>query len=169
MCGITTVRDVASNTVQTLELRKKGAAGEIVAPRIWCTRCSIRRPNRRTGTKRKGVDGIKLMGARRDVRKQMELVGHNVGLPVAHHAGLGKQTPGMPSRPAPAALSTGTEFPMRRLLVVCRTSRRLTITATRATASAGQGSVAEGRSGEAKRSSAVHDTAVVSGLSASGA
>jgi imidazolonepropionase-like amidohydrolase len=33
-CGITTVRDVGSDTKKTLELRAKSAAGEVAAPRI---------------------------------------------------------------------------------------------------------------------------------------
>ncbi|HML15379.1 MAG TPA: hypothetical protein VK419_00070, partial [Bryobacteraceae bacterium] len=34
-CGITTVRDVGSDTHKTLELRRKSEAGEIAAPRIF--------------------------------------------------------------------------------------------------------------------------------------
>src|ERR1700722_1464817 len=34
-CGITTVRDVGSDTAKTLELRKQSAAGEVASPRIF--------------------------------------------------------------------------------------------------------------------------------------
>src|SRR3984957_17299143 len=34
-CGITTVRDVGSDTRKTLELRRRSAAGEIAAPRMF--------------------------------------------------------------------------------------------------------------------------------------
>src|SRR5579863_10594550 len=34
-CGITTIRDVGSDTRKTLELRRKSAKGEVVSPRIF--------------------------------------------------------------------------------------------------------------------------------------
>ena len=93
-CGITTVRDVGSNLTQTLDLRAKSAAGEIVAPRILVypmfgapktteeARATVRR------FKAVGADGIKLLGSFRDIMEAMEDEAHKLGLPIAHHAGV---------------------------------------------------------------------------------
>ena len=97
MCGITTVRDVGSVTTQTLELRRKSAAGEIAAPRFLVYPMFNNAPEptnakearaRVRKLKEMGVDGIKLMGARRDLMEAMEDEAHKLGLPVAHHAGV---------------------------------------------------------------------------------
>lgn len=93
-CGITTVRDVGSVFTKTLELRAKSAAGQIIAPRILVypqfgqpktpdeARATVRR------FKEMGADGIKLMGAYRDIMEAMEEEAHKLNLPVAHHTGV---------------------------------------------------------------------------------
>jgi len=97
-CGITTVRDVGSDTKKTLELRAKSATGEVAAPRILVypmfnaqhpvpanaeqARARIRE------YKAMGADGVKLMGVYRDVMEAGEDEAHKLGLPVAHHAGV---------------------------------------------------------------------------------
>ncbi len=97
-CGITTVRDVGSNTKKTLALRAKSAAGEVAAPRMLvypmfnaeqpvpttpeAARARIRE------YKAMGADGVKLMGVYRDVMEAAEDEAHKLDLPVAHHAGV---------------------------------------------------------------------------------
>jgi imidazolonepropionase-like amidohydrolase len=105
-CGITSIRDVGSNTTQALELRAKSAAGQIVAPRIFVypqfgqggghifaapknaedARASVRQ------VKQMGVDGIKLLLVYRDVMEAVEDEAHKLSLPVAHHAGVEETT-----------------------------------------------------------------------------
>jgi imidazolonepropionase-like amidohydrolase len=100
-CGITTVRDVGSRTAQTLELRSKSAAGEIVAPRIFVYPMFNQAPAptnpaearaRVQQFKQMGVDGIKLISSGtltyRDVMQAMEDEAHKLNLPIAHHAGV---------------------------------------------------------------------------------
>ncbi len=97
-CGITTVRDVGSDTKKTLELRAKSAAGEVAAPRILVypmfnadhpmpTNAEQARARIRQ-YKAMGADGVKLMGVYRDVMEAAEDEAHKLGLPVAHHAGV---------------------------------------------------------------------------------
>lgn len=93
-CGITTVRDVGSETPKTLELRKKSEAGEIAAPRFFIypmfgspktpelARAHVRE------IKEMGADGIKFMGIHRDIMEAAEDEAHKLGLPIAHHAGV---------------------------------------------------------------------------------
>lgn len=98
MCGITTVRDVGSDTKKTLELRAKSAAGEVQAPRILVypmfnaqqpvpTNAEQARARIRE-YKAMGVDGVKFLGVYRDVMEAAEDEAHKLGLPVAHHAGV---------------------------------------------------------------------------------
>ncbi len=97
-CGITTVRDVGSDTKKTLELRAKSAAGEVAAPRILIypmfnaqhpvpTNAEEARARIRE-YKALGVDGVKFLGVYRDVMQAAEDEAHKLGLPVAHHAGV---------------------------------------------------------------------------------
>jgi imidazolonepropionase-like amidohydrolase len=101
--GVTTVRDVGSDTRQTLELRARSAAGTVAAPRIVeyasfsgggdaVESRGIRTPEdaraRVRALKALGVDGIKIVGIDRDLMEAMEDEAHKVGLPVAHHAGV---------------------------------------------------------------------------------
>jgi imidazolonepropionase-like amidohydrolase len=96
-CGITTVRDVGSNTPKTLQLRQQSAAGEVAAPRIFVypmfnmpstpqnaddARARIRE------YKAMGADGVKILGVYRDVMEALEDEAHKLGLRVAHHTGI---------------------------------------------------------------------------------
>lgn len=97
-CGITTVRDVGSDTKKTIELRAKSAAGEVAAPRILVypmfnaqhpvpTNAEEARARIRE-YKAMGADGVKFLGVYRDVMEAAEDEAHKLGLPVAHHAGV---------------------------------------------------------------------------------
>ena len=101
--GVTTVRDVGSNTRRTLELRAQSAAGLVAAPRIvvYATFAvggdavesrGIRTPEearaRVRALKAQGTDGIKIVGIDRDLMQAMLEEAHQAGLPVAHHAGV---------------------------------------------------------------------------------
>jgi hypothetical protein len=96
-CGITTVRDLGSNTKRTLELRRRSAEGEIACPRLFVypvfnNRTSTRSPDnaraRVRELKQMGADGIKLMGVHRDIMAAMEDEAHKLGLRIAHHTGV---------------------------------------------------------------------------------
>ncbi len=97
-CGITTVRDVGSDTSKTLVLRAKSAAGEVAAPRILVypmfnaekpvpTNAEEARARIRE-FKAMGADGVKFLGVYRDVMEAAEDEAHKLGLPVAHHVGI---------------------------------------------------------------------------------
>lgn len=93
-CGITTVRDVGSDTKRALELRRLSAEGQIAAPRIFvypmfgrpktaeAARAHVRE------LKAMGADGIKILGIDRDTMQAMEQEAHGLGLRIAHHAGV---------------------------------------------------------------------------------
>ncbi len=93
-CGITTIRDVGSDTKRALELRKQSAEGEIAAPRIFvypmfgrpkdaaAARAHVRE------LKQMGADGIKILGIDRDTMEAMEDEAHKLGLRIAHHVGV---------------------------------------------------------------------------------
>jgi len=93
-CGITTVRDVGSDTRRALELRRQSAEGQIAAPRIFVypmfgrpdtpeqARAHVRE------LKAMGADGIKILGIDRDTMQAMEAEAHELGLRIAHHAGV---------------------------------------------------------------------------------
>jgi len=96
-CGITTIRDVGSDTKDTISLREKSSKGEIVAPRIFVygyfgappvpknpedARIRIR------DLKKMGVDGIKIVGTDRDIQEAVESESKKLGLRVAHHVGV---------------------------------------------------------------------------------
>ncbi len=96
-CGITTIRDVGSETQKTLQLRKQSAEGEIIAPRIFVYPMFNRNPApanveearaRVREFKAMGADGIKILGIYRDVMEAMLDEAHKLGLRVAHHAGV---------------------------------------------------------------------------------
>ena len=96
-CGITTVRDVGSDTKKTLALRAASAAGTVAAPRLFVYPFFNDAPNPKTpdeararvrALKQMGADGIKLMGTYRDVMEAMEQEAHLQGLRVAHHTGV---------------------------------------------------------------------------------
>ena len=93
-CGITTVRDVGSDTKRTLAIKEKSARGEIAAPRLFVYPVFGRAQNaeearvRVRDIKAQGADGIKTLGIYRDVMKAMLDEAHKLGLPVAHHVGV---------------------------------------------------------------------------------
>jgi len=97
-CGITTVRDVGSDTKKTLALRARSVSGEVAAPRILVypmfnaqapvpTNAEEARARIRE-YKAMGADGVKFLGVYRDVMEAAEDEAHKLGLPVAHHAGV---------------------------------------------------------------------------------
>ncbi len=104
-CGVTTIRDVGSVGPLVLNERRKSAAGEIDAPRIYAylwfptgiigstlltdeamSEASIRETVR--GLKDKGADGIKLRGFDREATRIIMDEAHKVGLRTAHHVGV---------------------------------------------------------------------------------
>ena len=95
-CGVTTVRDVGSDTKRTLELRRKSAEGEIACPRLFVYPM-FPRGRARTAEdaraivrefKQMGADGIKLLGIDRDIMAALSDEAHKLGLRTAHHAGV---------------------------------------------------------------------------------
>ena len=96
--GITSIRDVGSDTKKTIPLREKIAAGEVAGPRIFhypfflagatppSTPAEAR--ERVQEMKRAGVDGIKITPIKRDIMEAMMDEARKVGLRVAHHAGV---------------------------------------------------------------------------------
>ena len=93
-CGITTIRDVGSDTRKALNWRDLSARGVIAAPRIFIYPQFGRAPSpdsargRVRALKAMGVDGIKLLGVDRDIMQAMEDEAHKLGLRVAHHVGV---------------------------------------------------------------------------------
>lgn len=96
-CGITTVRDVGSDTRKVLALRAQSAAGQIAAPRFFIYPMLNQRSEPKTPEearqrvrefKQMGADGVKFLGLHRDIMEAAEAEAHELGLPVAHHAGV---------------------------------------------------------------------------------
>ncbi len=96
-CGITTVRDLASNTKLALPLRAESEAGRTAAPRVlvYPNFFGGQRPRnadearaRVRAIKAQGADGIKFFGIDRDIMAAMADEAHKLGLPLAHHAGV---------------------------------------------------------------------------------
>lgn len=93
-CGITTVRDVGSDTKKTLALKEQSERGDIAAPRLFVYPVFGRASNAELARKRvreikaQGADGIKTLGIYRDVMQAMLDEAHKLGLPVAHHTGV---------------------------------------------------------------------------------
>lgn len=92
-CGITTVRDVGSNTDKTIEEREKSRKGEIAAPRIFLyMRAGGRTPEEARKSvqeiKKAGGDGVKIFGLDRDIMKAVLEEAHKLGFRVAHHVGV---------------------------------------------------------------------------------
>jgi len=92
--GITTVRDVGSDTKKALAWRDESARGTLAAPRILVYPQFGRPTNtdaaraRVRDIKNMGADGIKLLGIDRDVMQAMEDEAHKLGLRIAHHVGV---------------------------------------------------------------------------------
>ncbi len=100
-CGITTIRDVGSDTKKTIDLRGKSERGEVAAPRIFVygqfgnggTPKTVEAARQRVrDLKAMGVDGIKIVGLDRDIMTAMEEEAHKVNLPIAHHVGVEETT-----------------------------------------------------------------------------
>ncbi|HEV2764906.1 MAG TPA: amidohydrolase family protein, partial [Pyrinomonadaceae bacterium] len=96
-CGITTVRDVSSDTPRTLQLRQQSADGTLAAPRLFVYARVQYPPVPKTAQemyarvleiKRMGADGIKLFGLDRDLLDAAVSTAHANGLRVAHHMGV---------------------------------------------------------------------------------
>jgi len=92
-CGITTVRDVASNTKLTLVEREKSKNGTITAPRIFLyivawTRSPEEARKKVREIKQMGGDGVKIFGNDRDVLEALLDEAHKMKLRVSHHIGV---------------------------------------------------------------------------------
>jgi len=92
-CGITSVRDVGSNTMKTLKERQKSHDGQIPAPRIFLyMRAGGRTPAeaRRSvqNIHKAGADGVKIFGMDRDIMRAALEEAHTLGLRVSHHVGV---------------------------------------------------------------------------------
>lgn len=95
--GITTIRDVGSDTKETIKLRSESQAGEVISPRVFVYGWFPYPPfpstpelavQRVRELKEMGVDGIKIVGLDRDLLKAMEDEARKLNLPVAHHVGV---------------------------------------------------------------------------------
>lgn len=92
-CGITTVRDVGSNSQLTIQEREKSRKGLIAAPRIflyivaWARTPEAAR-KRVQEIKRLGGDGVKIFGNDRDVLEALLDEAHKLNFRVAHHIGV---------------------------------------------------------------------------------
>jgi cytosine/adenosine deaminase-related metal-dependent hydrolase len=96
-CGITSVRDVGSNTKKSLELRQKSLDGAVAAPRIFVYARFNYNPSPKDAAEARqrvrelhhmGVDGIKIFGLDRDIMGAMADEAHSLGLRIAHHVGV---------------------------------------------------------------------------------
>ncbi len=92
--GVTTVRDVSSETPKTLQLRARGLAGEVATPRIYVyaryaympvPRNEVEARQRVRDLKAMGVDGLKLFGMDKDVYAPVIDEARKLGLRTAHH------------------------------------------------------------------------------------
>ncbi|MCA1591917.1 MAG: amidohydrolase family protein [Acidobacteria bacterium] len=98
-CGITTVRDVGSDTKKTLALKQRSEAGEVAAPRmfvyaVWSTPNKAN-PNtleqarsRVRELKALGVDGLKFFAIDRDLMAAAWDEAHKQSLRIAHHTAV---------------------------------------------------------------------------------
>lgn len=100
-CGITTVRDVGSETKKTIQLRERSNKGEVACPRIYVYARFAYQPQpgnaeqaraRVRDLKAMGVDGIKLTGTDRDIMGAMVDEARKLGLRIAHHVGVEETT-----------------------------------------------------------------------------
>lgn len=92
--GITSVRDVSSETPKTLQLRTRSAAGEVAAPRLYVyaryaympvPKNEVEARQRVRDLKAQGVDGLKLFGMDKDVYAPVLDEAKKLGLRTAHH------------------------------------------------------------------------------------
>ena len=93
-CGITTIRDVGSDTRKALAWRAASARGDLAAPRILIyPMYGVRSTPEAARTfirtiKAQGADGVKITGIDRDVMEALADEAHKQGLRIAHHAGV---------------------------------------------------------------------------------
>ncbi|MCU0248225.1 MAG: amidohydrolase family protein [Bryobacter sp.] len=96
-CGITTIRDVASDYAKTSVYRAQSAKNEMVAPRIFVYPVFNQRPTPKTpdeararvrDLKAKGADGVKFFETPRDIMAALLDEAHRQGMRTAHHAGV---------------------------------------------------------------------------------
>ncbi len=96
-CGITTVRDVASDTRRTLALRAQSNEGKIIAPRLFVYARYDEPPAPKTveeararvrELKALGADGLKFFGIDRDLMAAAWDEAHKQGLRIAHHTAV---------------------------------------------------------------------------------
>lgn len=92
--GITTVRDVSSETAKTIQLRAKSLAGEVAAPRLYVyaryaymplPRNEAEARQRVRDLKQQGADGLKLFGMDKDLYGPVLDEAKKLGLGTAHH------------------------------------------------------------------------------------
>jgi imidazolonepropionase-like amidohydrolase len=92
--GITTVRDVSSETPKTIQLRARGLSGDLVGPRLYVyaryaympvPRNEVEARQRVRDLKAQGVDGLKLFGMDKDVYPAVLDEARKLGLRTAHH------------------------------------------------------------------------------------
>jgi len=95
--GITSVRDVGSDSRKTIPMRDRINAGQMEGPRIFHYPMFNMPPVPNTpaearakvqALKAMGADGIKILGTKRDVMEAMLDEAHKVGLRVAHHSAV---------------------------------------------------------------------------------
>ena len=93
-CGITTVRDVGSDTQKTLEWRTPQRRGRRSPRRGFsCIPCSAQPKTPDAARARvheiqnMTADGIKFLGIHRDIMEAAEDEAHKLGLRIAHHVG----------------------------------------------------------------------------------
>jgi cytosine/adenosine deaminase-related metal-dependent hydrolase len=96
-CGITTVRDVGSNTARTLALKRASAAGEVAAPRLFvyavyaaggAPKNAEAARQRVRDLKAQGVDGLKMFAMDRDLMAAAWDEARKQNLRIAHHAAI---------------------------------------------------------------------------------
>lgn len=96
-CGITTVRDVGSNTARTLALKRASAAGEVAAPRLFvyavyaaggAPKNAEAARQRVRDLKAQGVDGLKMFAMDRDLMAAAWDEARKQNLRIAHHAAV---------------------------------------------------------------------------------
>jgi hypothetical protein len=92
--GVTTVRDVSSETPKTLQLRSRSLSGDVISPRLYVyaryaympvPRNEAEARQRVRDLKTQGVDGLKLFGMDKDVYFPVLDEAKKLGLRTAHH------------------------------------------------------------------------------------
>jgi imidazolonepropionase-like amidohydrolase len=92
--GITTVRDVGSDTRKTLALKRRSEAGEVACPRLFVyavwggARDAEQARARVRELKALGADGLKFFAVDRDLMAAAWDEAHKLGLRIAHHAAV---------------------------------------------------------------------------------